>query len=139
MTRTPLDHELPVADAIVAALAEGGVRYVLGMPGGLTGSLWRALHEHPTIRAIQVREESIGSTHGRGLWADDRGNRPSSWGKGNGSSATPARDTWRRCSGSSPLVILTEMSDGASLSHHAPYQSGTGDYGTWDARPPWPG
>jgi acetolactate synthase-1/2/3 large subunit len=36
--------------------------------------------------------------------------------------------------GSSPIVILTEMSDGAALSHHAPYQSGTGDYGTWDAR-----
>jgi acetolactate synthase-1/2/3 large subunit len=36
--------------------------------------------------------------------------------------------------GASPLVILTEMSDGASLSHHGPYQSGTGDYGTWDVR-----
>ena len=36
--------------------------------------------------------------------------------------------------GSSPIVILTEMSDGGALSHHAPYQSGTGDYGTWDAR-----
>ena len=36
--------------------------------------------------------------------------------------------------GCSPIVILTEMSDGAALSHHAPYQSGTGDYGTWDAR-----
>ena len=45
----------------MAALAEGGVRYVLGMPGGLTGSVWKALHEHPTIRPIQVREESIGA------------------------------------------------------------------------------
>ena len=35
--------------------------------------------------------------------------------------------------GSSPLLILTEMSDGGPLSHHGYYQSGTGDYGSWDA------
>src|ERR1700760_2689083 len=57
----PITEERPVSDAIITALAEGGVRYVLGMPGGLTGPLWRSLHNHPIIRAIQVREESIGA------------------------------------------------------------------------------
>jgi acetolactate synthase-1/2/3 large subunit len=36
--------------------------------------------------------------------------------------------------GSSPMVILTEMSDGGPLAHHGPYQGGSGDYGAWDAR-----
>ena len=49
------------SDTIVNALAEADVRYVLGMPGGLTGPLWKSLNGHPTIRALQVREESIGS------------------------------------------------------------------------------
>ena len=43
-------------------LAEAGVEFVLGMPGGYTGPIFSALHGHPTIRTIQVREESIGST-----------------------------------------------------------------------------
>src|SRR5205085_11432519 len=36
--------------------------------------------------------------------------------------------------GGTPVAIPTEMTDGAALSHRAPYQAGTGDYGTWDAR-----
>ena len=35
--------------------------------------------------------------------------------------------------GAAPMLILTEMSDNGPLSHHAPYQGGTGDYGGWDA------
>ena len=35
---------------------------------------------------------------------------------------------------SSPMLILTDLSDNAPFSHHAPYQSGSGDYGGWDAR-----
>ena len=31
----PITEERHVSDAIITALAEGGVRYVLGMPGGL--------------------------------------------------------------------------------------------------------
>ena len=36
--------------------------------------------------------------------------------------------------GSSPMLIMTDLSDGAPFSHHAPYQSGTGDYRTWNAK-----
>ena len=36
--------------------------------------------------------------------------------------------------GSSPMLIMTDLSDGAPFSHHAPYQSGTGDYRTWNAQ-----
>ena len=62
MTTSPLQEERRVADAIVAVLAEAGVEYVLGMPGGYTGPIFSGLHGHPTIRTIQVREESIGAT-----------------------------------------------------------------------------
>ena len=32
------------------------------------------------------------------------------------------------------MVVLTEMTDGGSFSHHGAFQSGDGDYGAWDAR-----
>ena len=31
--------------------------------------------------------------------------------------------------GSTPMLIMTDLSDGAPFSHHAPYQAGTGDHG----------
>ena len=55
-----LEGEVRVSDAIVAAMADAGIEYVLGIPGGLTGTIWRSLHEHPTIRPVLVREESLG-------------------------------------------------------------------------------
>jgi acetolactate synthase-1/2/3 large subunit len=36
--------------------------------------------------------------------------------------------------GSAPMIILTEMSDGGPLSHHAVYQGGSGDFGAWDTK-----
>lgn len=34
----------------------------------------------------------------------------------------------------SPMLLLSDLSDGAPFAQHAPYQAGTGDYGTFDAR-----
>jgi acetolactate synthase I/II/III large subunit len=133
MTFTPLAQELPAADAIVRALDEGGVRVVLGMPGGLTGPLWQALHAHPRIRALQVREEAIGS-HMAEAFGRATGQPAVVMGQGEWIAGNAGQGYMEALLGASPLVILTEMSDGASLSHHAPYQSGTGDYGTWDVR-----
>lgn len=133
MRYQPLSASRSTPDAIIAALAEGGVEFVLGMPGGLTLKLWRALHNHPSIRAVQVHEESIGA-----LMAEAYGRitgRPAVvMGQGEWIVGNAGQAYMEALLGSSPLVILTEMTDGGSLSHHAPYQSGTGDYGTWDAR-----
>jgi len=128
-----LGAETRVADAIVAALADAGVEFVLGIPGGITGPIWRALHEHPTIRAVLVREESLGSYMAEAMGR--LSGRPAVvMGQGEWIAANAGQGYLESLMGSSPLVILTEMSDGAALSHHGVYQSGTGDYGNWDAR-----
>ena len=36
--------------------------------------------------------------------------------------------------GATPMLLLGDLSDGAPYSLHAPYQSATGEYGSWDAR-----
>ena len=35
---------------------------------------------------------------------------------------------------SSPMLLLGDLSDHAPFSQHGPYQSGAGEYGTWDAK-----
>ena len=50
MLEPSLSEDVHVTEAIVNVLAEAGVAYVLGMPGGYTGPLFTALHEHPSIR-----------------------------------------------------------------------------------------
>jgi acetolactate synthase-1/2/3 large subunit len=132
MPHQHLAQELPVSDAIIQALAEGGVRYVFGMPGGLTSPLWKSLFEHPTIRVVQTREESIGA-----IMAEAHGRMTGSpavvMGQGEWIAGNAGQGLLEALLGSSPVVVLTEMSDGGQLSHHAPYQSGTGDHGNWDA------
>jgi acetolactate synthase-1/2/3 large subunit len=133
MPTSPLQEERRVAEAIVNVLAEAGVEFVLGMPGGYTGPIFSALHSHPTIRTIQVREESIGATMAE-AYGRLTGRPLVVMGQGEWIAGNAGQGFLEALLGSSPIVILTEMSDGGALSHHAPYQSGTGDYGTWDAR-----
>lgn len=126
-------EERSAPEAIFDVLAEGGIRHVLGLSGGLTGRLWRALYQHPTIRAVQVREESVGTVmaeaHGR-----ITGQPLVVLGQGQWIVGDAGPGYLEALLGASPMIILTEMTDGGSLSHHGPYQSGTGDYGTWDAK-----
>ena len=61
MITPSLTEPTRTTDVIVAALAEAGIELVVGMPGGYTGTLFSSLHNHPTIRVVQVREEAIGS------------------------------------------------------------------------------
>lgn len=125
---------VPAPDAIVDVLIEAGVRYVFGLSGGHTGRIFAALEKRQDrIRTLLVREESLGSamaeTIGRmtGVPGVLLGQGP--WVLGNGLLGTiEARLA------SSPLLLLTDFSDTPPHDQHAPYQSGTGDYGGWDAR-----
>jgi acetolactate synthase-1/2/3 large subunit len=128
-----LDEEVDVAVAIVAALADAGIEHVIGIPGGLTGPIWRALHDHPTIRPVLVREESLGSYMAE-AYGRLRGRPVAVMGQGEWIVGNASQGYLESLLGSSPLVILTEMSDGGPLSHHAVYQGGSGDFGAWDTK-----
>jgi acetolactate synthase-1/2/3 large subunit len=131
----PLIHEpTPVPEVLVRVLEDAGIEYVFGMPGGATGLIYRALASHTeTIRTVLVRSESLGSVmaevHGRltglpGVLI----------GQGAFLLANGALGALEAHLGSSPMVLLGDLTDGSPYSHHAPYQAGTGDYGAWDAR-----
>ena len=133
MPHAPITEDRSAAEAIFDALAQGGVRHVLGLSGGLTGRLWRVLYQHPVIRAVQVREESVGTVMAE-AFGRSTGQPIVVMGQGEWIVGDAGPGFMEAFLGASPMILLTEMTDGGPFSHHAPYQAGTGDYGTWDIR-----
>lgn len=125
--------EIEVAEAIIRVLEENGIEFVFGVPGGNAMHLFGALSQYrEKIRTVGVRHESLA-----GVMAEVYGRltgRPGVvLGQGLFILSNALLGVMEAKMGSTPMLVMTEMSDGAPFSHHAPYQAGTGDYGTWDA------
>lgn len=132
--RRLLDESVPVPEAIARVLEEAGVQFVFGMPGGRTIPIYNALYDHrDAIRTVLVREEGLGA-----VMADVYGKltgRPAVvMGQAAFMLSNAGMGVIEACLAGSPMLILSDLSDSAPFSQHAPYQAGTGDYGTWDAR-----
>jgi len=133
-TKLLLQEEVTVSEAIIRVLEEAGINMVFGIPGGNTGGIFNALYDHrSTIRTVLVRQESLAA-----VMAEVYGRLTGKPGVAIGQCAFMLSNamlgTLEAYCGSSPMLILTDLSDGAPFSHHAPYQAGTGDYRTWDAK-----
>ena len=129
-----MDHlELSAPEALIQVLDEAGVPFVLGLAGGYTGLLFEALYEHSRIRVIPVREESIATVMAE-AYGRLTGKPLVVVGQGSWIAANAGRGLLEALLGSAPLVVITDMTESGALSHHAPYQSGSGDYGCWDAQ-----
>lgn len=127
-------EQLSVPDAICHVLIEAGIRTVFGVPGGHTGHIYNACEGHANaLRTMVLRQESLagvmaevtgritglpGVVMGQGAWVLGHG----------------VIGTLEAHLSSSPMLLLTELSDTPGFDLHAPYQAGTGDYGLWDAR-----
>jgi|SRR5690625_55924 len=129
-----ISNPCAAASAVVQVLKQANIDTVFGIAGGHAGHIWSALEEfQDSIRTILVREESLASVmaevYGRltGKPGVIIGQGP--WVLGNGLLGTIEAKL-----SSSPMLLLTDFSDTPNLSLHAPYQSGCGDYGSWDAR-----
>lgn len=133
-TELLLSDNVRTADAILQVLEEAGINMVFGIAGGHTGRLFMSLANHQnTIRTVLVRQETLA-----GVMAEVYGRltrRPGviigqgPWVLGNG-----LLGTMEAYLSSSPMLLLTDFSDNAGHNLHGPYQAGTGDYGTWNAR-----
>jgi acetolactate synthase I/II/III large subunit len=131
---TLVSQETPVCNAIIRVLEEAGIKMVFGIAGGHTGRIFTALEAHEaTIRTVLVREESLAGVmaevYGRLTRTPGVLMGQGAWVLGNG-----IIGSLEAFLSSSPMVLLTEFSDTPGFSLHAPYQSGTGEYGAWDAR-----
>lgn len=127
-------EEVSVPEAIVRVLEEAGIDMVFGMPGGRAMLIYDALYDHKkSIRTVLVRHESLA-----GVMAEVYGRltgRPGvALGQGAFMLLNAGLGVLEAHLGCSPMLLMADLSDNSPFSHHAPYQAGTGDYGTWDAQ-----
>src|SRR2546421_10669732 len=120
-----LDRDVSVPEAVVRVLEEAGIDHVFGMPGGGTGRIFDALYDHrDTIRAVLVREEGLAT-----VMADVYGRLTGRPGVAMGQAAflltNAGMGIVEGFLAGSPMLLLTDLSDGSPYSHHAPYQAGT--------------
>ena len=134
VTEGLLQEEVSVPEAIVRVLEEAGIDMVFGMPGGNSLLIFDALYDHrSTIRTVLVRHESLASVMAE-VYGRLTGKPGVAIGQGAFMLANAFLGTLEAHLGCSPMLLLADLSDNSPFSHHAPYQAGTGDYGTWDAK-----
>jgi acetolactate synthase I/II/III large subunit len=132
-TKLLLNEEVSPSEAIARVLEQAGINLVFGMPGGNMGAVFNALYDHrETVRTVLVREEARA-----GVMAEVYGRLTGKPGVVIAQGAFLANVTLGAIEGylsSSPMLLMGDLSDHAPYSAHSPYQSGAGEYGTWDAK-----
>jgi acetolactate synthase-1/2/3 large subunit len=132
-TRLLLNEDVTPSEAIVRVLEQAGINLVFGMPGGNMGAVFNALYDHrETVRSVLVREEARG-----GVMAEVYGRltgRPGVVIAQGAFLANVSLGAIEAHLSSSPMLLMGDLSDHAPYSAHSPYQSGAGEYGTWDAK-----
>jgi acetolactate synthase-1/2/3 large subunit len=135
MPTSPLvDTEVHVTEAIIRALQDAGVDTVFGLSGGNTGRIFSALAHHTdSIRVVMVRNEAY-ATSAAEAYTRASGKIAVAMAQGSWLFGQGVVGTLEALFGATPMLLLGDLSDGAPYSLHAPYQSATGEYGSWDAR-----
>jgi len=118
-------------DLIARVVAEAGIQHVFGLPGGGTLEIFDGLYDHrDSVTSLLVRHE-----HGASIMADAyarASGRPALiMGQGAFIGSNAAFGIMEAFVSSSPMVIVTDTSDGLMPQHPA-NQSVTGDYGSPD-------
>ena len=132
--RRLFQQEVSTPEAIVRVLEEIGIDMVFGISGGNTKYFFDALYDHrSSIRTILVRHESLAGVMAE-IYGRLTGKPGVAIGQGIFMVANAVLGMLEAHHGSSPMLVLTDLSDNVPFSHHAPYQAGTGEYGTYDAR-----
>jgi acetolactate synthase-1/2/3 large subunit len=133
-TETLLQENVSVGEGIVRVLEEAGIDMVFGIEGGNMGRLYEVLYDHQsTIRTVLVRHEALASVMAE-VYGRLTGRPGVAIGQGAFVLANALLGTLEAYMGSSPMLLLTDLSDQAPYSQHAPYQGGTGEYGTFDTK-----
>lgn len=121
-------------EGIARVFEQVGIDLVFGIQGGNMGRLYDALYDHrDTVRCVLVRHEQLASVMAE-VYGRLTGKPGVCVGQGIFMLANGFLGTLEAHFGSSPMLFLTDFSDVAPFSQHAPYQSGRGEYGSADTR-----
>ena len=113
------------AELIVQTLEQAGVEYVFGIPGGGTGQIFGLLHgREDRIKTILVRHEQAAAIMAD-AYARASGKPAVVMGQGLFIGSNASFGIMESMLSSSPMLILTDTSDGG-VGMHAANQSGAG-------------
>jgi acetolactate synthase-1/2/3 large subunit len=122
----PQAHEL-----IVQFLEEAGIEYVFGIPGGGTGQIYNLLvGREERVKPILCRHEQTAAIMAD-AYARATGKPAVVMGQGLFIGSNASFGIMESMLSSSPMLVLTDTSDGGSAQHPA-NQSGAGEYGSID-------
>ena len=118
-------------EMIVQVLEEAGIEFVFGVPGGGTGAIYQQLYDRQDrINVILVRHEQVAA-----IIADAYGRASGKpaviMGQGVFMGSNASFGIMEAVTSSSPMLILTDTSDG-NMAQHPANQSGAGEYGSID-------
>src|SRR6516164_11740786 len=134
MTGRLVTGQVRAAEGIVRVLEDAGIDMVFGISGGNMGRLYDALYDHQgSVRTVLVRHEQLASVMAE-VYGRLTGKPGVAIGQGIFMLANGLLGTLEAHFGSSPMLLLSDLSDVSPFSKHAPYQSGSGDYGGADTR-----
>ena len=133
-TEKMLTEDVRAGEGIARVLEDAGIDMVFGIQGGNMGRVYDALYDHrDTVRCVLVRHEQLASVMAE-VYGRLTGKPGVCMGQGLFMLANGFLGTLEAHLGSSPMLFLTDFSDVAPYTQHAPYQGGTGDYGSADTR-----
>jgi acetolactate synthase-1/2/3 large subunit len=121
-------------EMIVDVLIEAGITHVFGMPGGGTIPIWTAMYgKEDKIKPILARHEGAASCMAD-MYGRLTGKPGVLMGQGAYIASSGGFGTIEAFLSNSPMLIMVDTSDGGGFMQHGTYQSGSGEYGSYDIR-----
>ncbi|MFC2021593.1 thiamine pyrophosphate-binding protein [Chloroflexota bacterium] len=119
------------SERICDVLVEAGIDHVFGIPGGGTSPIWDALFDRQDkIKVLLARHEQAAACMAD-MYGRMAGKPGVLMGQGAFIASSGGFGILESYLYGSPMLIITDTSD-AGFSQHGNYQSGTGEYGSFD-------
>ncbi len=123
-----------VSDKIIETMTEAGIDHVFTIPGGGMGRIFSALYDHrDKIKVILTRNEQTASCMAE-MYGRLTGKPGVLIGQGAFIASAGLFGMMEGYLTSTPMLALTDVTEYGDFALHAPFQCGTGDYGTLDLK-----
>ena len=123
-----------VSQKIVETIIEAGIDHVFTMPGGGMNRIFSALYDHrDQIKVVLVRNEQTASCMAE-MYGRLTGKPGVLIGQGAFVASAGLFGMMEGYLTSTPMLTLTDVTEYGEFALHAPFQCGTGDYGTLDLK-----
>jgi acetolactate synthase-1/2/3 large subunit len=120
------------AEHIVDVLIEAGITHFFGLPGGAVMEIYKALHDRQDdIKVVVPRDEQTASCMAD-MYGKLTGRPGVIAGQGGFAGTTGMFGVVEAFLASSPMLVLSELSDNHEFAMHGPIQSAAGHYGSFD-------